>query len=267
MGVEGQEREGSREEGSAAITTVDRRTFLQMGLAIVGVFAGGRLVAAVSTMKFGIPAGQETLANYPYKPHYSMVIRQGLCIDCEICIEACNKANNVPSYGYRTRILSRREPNAVGRKLEFIPTLCNHCNTAPCTRGCPTLATFKDPRHGIVMMEDEKCIGCKACVLACPYEARYFNHEKGAIDKCNFCWDTRLSKGKKTAACVDVCPSGARIFGDLSDPNEMVFSLVHQLEEMVWVLRPESGAKPNVFYMKGTTTKFGIPAIPQLEVR
>jgi protein NrfC len=206
------------------------------------------------------------LASYPFKPHYGMVIRQGLCIDCERCIEACNQANAVPSYGYRTQILTQKAPNAIGRKLEFIPALCNHCNTPPCVRGCPTHATYKDTQNGIVMMESEKCIGCKACLLACPYEARYFNHEKGASDKCDFCWESRLSKGEKTTACTGVCPSGARIFGDLSNPNHTVYRLVHQLEEMVWVLRPEAGAEPNVFYMKGTTTRFGIPAIPQLGV-
>jgi protein NrfC len=85
---------------------------------------------------------------------------------------------------------------------------------------------------------------------ACPYDARYFNEEKHAIDKCNFCYDTRLSKGEKLTACAAACPAGVRIFGDLSDPSSEVYRLVHQIEHPVWVLRPEVGAKPNVFYMK-----------------
>jgi len=100
-------------------------------------------------------------------------------------------------------------------------------------------------------MHYDKCIGCKSCVLACPYDARYFNEEKHAIDKCNFCIDTRLSRGEKLTACAAACPAGVRIFGDLSDPNSEVYKLVHQIERPVWVLRPEVGAKPNVFYMKG----------------
>ena len=100
-------------------------------------------------------------------------------------------------------------------------------------------------------MEYGKCIGCKTCVVACPYNARYFNEEKHSIDKCNFCFDTRLSKGEKLTACSAACPAGVRIFGDLSDTNSEVYKLIHQIARPVWVLRPEIGAKPNVFYMKG----------------
>ncbi|MFN3479246.1 MAG: 4Fe-4S dicluster domain-containing protein [Thermodesulfovibrionales bacterium] len=129
--------------------------------------------------------------------------------------------------------------------------LCNHCNNPPCVRACPTKATYKDKNNGIVMMEYKKCIGCKTCAVACPYNARYFNEERRAMDKCNFCYDTRLSKGEKLTACAEACPAGVRIFGDLSDPQSEVYKLVHQIEKPVWVLRPEIGAKPNVFYMKG----------------
>ena len=80
----------------------------------------------------------------------------------------------------------------------------------------------KDLGKAVMSVCQVGCIGCKMCVLACPYEARYFNAEKHAIDKCNFCWDTRLSKGKKLTACSSVCPSGARIFGDISDPENVV---------------------------------------------
>ena len=136
-------------------------------------------------------------------------------------------------------------------KREFIPILCNHCNNPPCVRACPTRATTKDKKNGIVMMDYDKCIGCKSCVEACPYDARYFNEEKHSIDKCNFCIDTRLSKGEKLTACAAACPTEARNFGDLSDRGSVVYKLVHQLEHPVWVLRPEVGAQPNVFYTKG----------------
>lgn len=159
--------------------------------------------------------------------------------------------NDVPEYGYRTMILEKEVLDAIGQKKEFIPVLCNHCNNPPCVRACPTKATYKDKKNGIVMMNYDKCIGCKTCVVACPYNARYYNEEKKAIDKCNFCIDTRLSKGEKLTACAAACPAGVRIFGDLSDMNSEVYKRIHQLARPVWVLRPEIGAKPNIFYMKG----------------
>jgi len=100
-------------------------------------------------------------------------------------------------------------------------------------------------------MNNKKCIGCKSCIMACPYDARYYNEEKKAIDKCEFCFESRLSQAINTPACVEACPSDVRIFGDLSDPNSRVFQLVHQLQKSVWVLREQVGAKPNIFYMKG----------------
>ncbi len=241
-----------KEENLDSVSPFERRSFLKMGLAITGVYAGGKVLSVVSKVNEVFASSSEFVEKYPYKPHYSMVIRQGLCIDCEQCIEACKETNEVPDYGYRTRILKKVVSDAIGRKTEFIPILCNHCNEAPCTRACPTKATYKDPNNGIVMMDRKKCIGCKMCILACPYEARYFNSEVHAIDKCNFCYDTRLSKGKKLTACSNVCPTGTRMFGDISDPENVIYKMVHQIEKQVWVLRPAAGTKPNVFYMKAT---------------
>lgn len=242
---------GLKEEKPGTVSFLERREFLKIGLAITGVFAGGSILSVISNMNKVYATSEEFKEKYPYKPHYSMVMRQDRCIDCERCMEACVATNEVPDYGYRTTILERYDPEAIGRKREFIPVLCNQCNNPPCVRACPTVATYKDKQNGIVVMNYEKCIGCKTCMLACPYNARYFNEEKHAVDKCNFCYDTRLSKGEKLTACSAACPAGVRIFGDLSDRNSEVYKLVHQLEKTVWVYRPETGAKPNVFYMKG----------------
>ena len=233
------------------VSPIERREFLKIGLAISGIFAGGTILSVVSNMNKVFASPEEFAGKYPYKPHYGMVIRQDRCIDCERCMEACVMTNDVPEYGYRTMILEKEVLDAIGQKKEFIPVLCNHCNNPPCVRACPTKATYKDKKTGIVMMNYEKCIGCKTCVVACPYNARYFNEEKHAIDKCNFCFDTRISKGEKLTACAAACPAGVRIFGDLSDTNSEAYKLIHQLARPVWVLRPEVGAKPNVFYMKG----------------
>lgn len=241
-----------KDEGLGSVSGMERRAFMKIGLAITGVLAGGKLLSVISNVNEVFASETDFVEQYPYKPHYSMMIRQGLCIDCERCVDACRETNEVPDYGYRTRVLRKRVTDAIGRQREFIPILCNHCNEPSCTRACPTKATYKDKTNGIVMMDRKKCIGCKMCILACPYEARYFNEEVHAIDKCDFCWDTRLSKGKKLTACANACPTGTRMFGDISDPENVVYKMVHQIEKQVWVLRPEAGTKPNVFYSKAT---------------
>lgn len=241
-------------EGIESIPSVERRTFLKAGLAITGVFLGGSVLSLTPAKKaHGAMGGLPEAKKFPYSPHYSMVIRQNRCVDCELCKEACVSTNHVPSYGYRTTILEIQRPTGPddlqGVERDFMPVLCNHCNRPPCVRVCPTRATYKDKKHGIVVMESKKCIGCKTCMAACPYNARYFKEETRAVDKCNFCYDTRLTKGKKDTACVEACPADVRVFGDISDPKSRVYRLVHQKDKLVWVLRPETGALPNVFYM------------------
>ncbi len=235
-------------ESPDALTSIERRKFLKMGFAVAGLLAGGKVLSLVSIVDKGFASQR---VQYPYKPHYSMLIYQNRCIDCELCMEACVKTNQVPPYGYRTTILERKMPKAAEQKTEFIPVLCNQCNKPPCVTGCPTKATYKDTKNGIVMMNNKKCIGCKTCMTACPYNARYYKEEIRSVDKCDFCFESRLSKGLKTTACAEACPAKVRIFGDLSDPGSEVYKMVHQLEKTVWVLRPESGAAPNVFYTRG----------------
>ncbi len=94
------------------------------------------------------------------------------CIGCRLCVKACIATNHVPDYGWRTLVLDREVPQAIGQKREFIPVLCNQCNNPPCVRACPVVATYKDKTNGIVMMDNKKCIGCKICMVACPYDAQ-----------------------------------------------------------------------------------------------
>jgi len=241
-----------KEPGSVhGITEMERREFLKLGLKITGVIAGGSILSVVALPEKEARAlvDMETYDGSPYNPHYCMVIRQNHCVDCELCKEACVKTNSVPDYGYRTTILEKRLKDPEGREFSsFLPVLCNHCMNPPCVRVCPTKATIKDEKTGIVIMIDHKCIGCKTCMAACPYNARYFNEEKRAIDKCNFCLDTRLSKGKKTTACAEACPANVRVFGDLADRKSEVWKLTHEPDKAIWVLRPETGAKPVIFY-------------------
>ena len=131
-----------------------------------------------------------------------------------------------------------------------MPVLCNQCNKPSCVKVCPTKATFKDKQNGIVMMNDALCIGCKACMTSCPYNARYFNNESNAVDKCDFCFRARLSIGKKGTACSDACPADVLVFGDLTDSGSRAYQVVHEPGRTLWVLRPELGTKPNVFYVR-----------------
>ncbi len=240
-----------KNEGVENLPSEERRSFLKFGLSVTGVFLGGSVLSLTSARTVqGAVGSMPQAKKFPYSPHYSMVMRQNRCVDCERCKEACVKTNHVPSYGYRTTILEMEKevgPNVTERI--FMPVLCNHCNRPPCVRVCPTKATFKDEKTGIVMMDYKKCIGCKTCMAACPYNARYFKEENRAVDKCNFCIDTRLSKGETETACAAACPADVRVFGDLADPQSRVYKLVHAPEKVVWVLRPETGALPNVFYM------------------
>ncbi|HPD57125.1 MAG TPA: 4Fe-4S dicluster domain-containing protein [Smithellaceae bacterium] len=242
--------ENRKKDFSEVPSDRERREFLKMGLVVTGVLAGGGILSLVSNVKkaYSLDAYRD---EYPYKPHYAMVLRQDRCIDCGRCMEACVKTNSVPDYGWRTMILKRKNPRSVDQIMEFIPILCNQCNNPPCVRTCPTRATYKDKIHGIVMMDNKKCIGCKSCMMACPYNARYYNETRKAIDKCDFCFETKLSQGMNNVACAEACPADVRVFGDLSDPESRVFRMVHQLQKPVWVLRPELNAKPNIFYTKG----------------
>lgn len=240
-----------KSEDLSTITSEERRTFLKLGLAITGVYLSGSVLSLVSVRDAQASSGVvPEPGQYPYNPHYTMVIREKLCVDCERCKDACKETNGVPDYGYRTTILERRRTLTDGQyETIFMPVLCNHCNRPPCVRVCPTTATWKDEKTGIVVMKPSRCIGCKTCMTACPYNARYFKEEGRAVDKCNFCLDTRLSQGKTDTACVEACPADVRVFGNLADPASRVFKLIHTPDTMVWVLRPETGAMPNIYYI------------------
>ena len=242
-----------KNEGIDTLFSKERRQFMKFGLVITGVFLGGSILSLTSAQKVqgAMTNGKGLLAKFPYSPHYTMVIRQGNCIDCELCLEACRSTNSVPAYGYRTLILERNISGAEGeRERAFMPILCNHCNKPHCVRACPTGATFKDATNGIVRMDPKKCIGCKTCMAACPYNARYYKEEDRAIDKCNFCFDTKLKEsGGMATACSAACPAGVRIFGDLTAPESPAYKLIHTPGNVFWVLRPEQGTLPNIFYM------------------
>ena len=124
-----------------------------------------------------------------------------------------------------------------------MPKLCNQCEKPPCVQVCPVEATFKT-EDGVVLVNRDKCIGCRYCIQACPYGARYLDPDEHVADKCTWCYQ-RISRGL-LPACVTVCPVGARKFGDLRDPESEVSRIVE--EHRMYVLKEDLGTRPRVRY-------------------
>jgi len=210
----------------------------------VKALAGGAaaITAAVSGTARGATGGAEKKKT---KRQYGMVIDVRKCIGCHACTVACKSEFGVPLGENRSWVEYTEKgtyPN-VGRS--FLPRLCNHCSEPPCVKVCPTNATYRREQDGIVVIDDGLCIGCKYCIHACPYNARFLNPVTGFADKCDFCIH-RVSQGVEPA-CVNTCVGGARIFGDLSDPGSTVSQLI--AKNRVTVLRREMGTLPNVYYI------------------
>ncbi len=179
-----------------------------------------------------------------HKPRYGMLIDTRRCVGCHACSISCRSENNVPESYHRSWVEYTEKGTFPDATIHFLPRLCNQCSTPQCVSVCPTNATYiRD--DGIVVIDPEICIGCKYCIQACPYDARFINPETGSADKCDFCVD-RLAVGMEPA-CVASCFNRARIFGDLNDPNSEISRLI--AKNPVTVLRPEMNTKPNVFYI------------------
>lgn len=186
-------------------------------------------------------------------PRYAMVIDLRKCVGCHACSITCKMENNVPEGHFRSWVVEADVgvyPNVTRAKL---PRLCNQCDEAPCATVCPVLATKKND-NGIVTVDKDKCIGCRYCIAACPYDARYLDPETGIADKCDFCFD-RVESGLMPT-CVSTCIAHSRVFGDLNDPNSEVSKLLS--ENAVQVLNPEYGTKSKVFYI-GLDKVFATP--------
>lgn len=179
-------------------------------------------------------------------PNFGFVIDNRKCIGCHACSVACKSENEVPLGAYRTWVKyveTGAYPNA---RRHFQVTRCNHCANPPCTRICPTEAMYQRA-DGIVEFDPRVCIGCKACMQACPYDAIYIDPETNTAAKCHYCAH-RTDIGLEPA-CVVVCPEQAIIAGDLNDPQSQISQLVAQ--EDVTVRKPEQGTAPKLFYIEG----------------
>lgn len=202
-------------------------------------------------------------------PRYGMAIDTTRCIGCKSCLMACKVANNLPKDVWYNHLVTQGtdvEFSAEGTypdlKMVTYTVACQHCENAPCVEVCPTGASYRTA-EGVVRIDSEKCIGCKACIGACPYDVRtlleepvYYldvtvgdgfapNHIAGTVEKCDFCYDRIQSGG--IPACMDLCPGRARVWGDLDDPESEISLLLERRETMR--LLEEEGTQPSVFYL------------------
>lgn len=212
-----------------------RRGFLgALGKVTIGAAASA---AGASQSAEAAPAGQA--------PHWGMVVDLRKCIGCQACTVACIMENDVPDDAFRTHVsVYELVRDGQDPAMVMLPRLCNHCENPPCVPVCPVEATFK-AESGEVLVDASKCVGCAYCVQACPYDARFINHETQVADKCTFCFH-RTQVGL-LPACVETCVGGARNFGDLNDPDSAVSRMLAENE--VSVLRPEMHTNPNVYYI------------------
>jgi Fe-S-cluster-containing dehydrogenase component len=266
----------------------DRRTFLKMaGLAVAGLGLGGGWLSEARGQESALltpdtrpqtPGPHAAAA--PAQTRWAMVVDQAVCRqagDCTECIAACDQAHNVPHFDDpKTEVKwIWREPfeNAfpdqanefTAASLKGQPTvvLCNHCENPACVRVCPTQATWKRA-DGIVMTDEHRCIGCRYCMVACPYGSRSFNWKdpregldvnqlnadyptrtRGVVEKCTFCAE-RLGEGR-LPACVEACSKKALIFGNLADPKSEIRALLNARNSIR--RSPALGTGPAIYYL------------------
>ena len=234
---------------------LDRREFMQK----CGAAAAIAWVVSIATTE------AEKRADYRAADHlYGMAVDPAKCIGCARCMEACRAENDVEPGAVRTwveRYVLTTDGETIVQAIDekrqtkppvdehrilrtfFVPKLCNHCAKAPCVQVCPVGATFTTP-DGVVLVDKDYCIGCRYCIQACPYGARYLDTRTHTADKCTFCYH-RITKGL-VPACVEVCPSGARIFGELKGRNTPLARYMRFSK--LQVLKPHLNTEPHVYY-------------------
>jgi tetrathionate reductase subunit B len=255
---------------------MNKREFLK-GL-ILFFPAGGVLGALAGELNATETAGKQAESKDGATPegkgydaaghYYGMGIEVDKCIGCSRCVEACKAENDVPRepFFFRTWIeryvikkdgdvtvecINVRGKNAKDTVQDdpdvlrtfFVPKLCNHCAHPPCVQVCPVGATFST-KDGVVLIDKNRCIGCRYCIQACPYGARYLDPRTRTADKCTFCYH-RVRRGL-LPACVEVCPTQARIFGDLRSKASRLIRFARM--NKIHVLKPALNTEPKVYY-------------------
>lgn len=186
------------------------------------------------------------------KKRYAMVMDLRRCTGGGACMMACKAEFGVPLGVTRMWLKEENRGTYPNVSKQVMPAMCNHCDHPVCVRNCPTNATYKHP-DGFVLQRYNRCIGCRTCAIACPYNARHLLPAKRTdeqlptriVDKCSFCIH-RVSRGQ-APACVEACTARAIIFGDVNDPDSEISKLLKK--EKISTLRPEMGTEPMVFYI------------------
>jgi Fe-S-cluster-containing dehydrogenase component len=253
---------------------VSRREFLEKSALAAGGCTVFLLLGPGGTGHASLPSaeGGSPLVDYDWGQHrYAYLIDTVKCIGCGMCVKACKAENQVPDGFFRTWIeryevsedgeaevdspnggLDGFEENVSHVKIAkafFVPKMCNHCAASPCVQVCPVGASYRT-KDGVVLVDQEHCVGCGYCVQACPYGSRFIPHEASAphtrtAQKCTLCYH-RITKGLKPA-CVAACPVGARQLADMKDQFDPVRKRI--ITERVAVLQPELLTEPQCFYV------------------
>lgn len=176
---------------------------------------------------------------------YGMLINTKKCVGCYSCVAACQRQNDLLPSEQFIRFEEKETGAYPNVSWEFVPIQCMHCEDAPCASVCPTGATHITD-DGIVAVDQGRCIGCKYCMTACPYQVRQVNEETGGVDKCRFC-TASANNGTAMCSCVEACLTGARIFGDLDDPESDISKEIAKTNA-----QPIAGdlTKAKVFYVR-----------------
>ncbi len=182
-------------------------------------------------------------------PNYGFVIDLKKCIGCHACTIACKAEHDIPVGVNRCWVKTVERGTFPDTRRLFLPVLCNQCEEAPCMKICPTNALYKR-RDGIVDLNGDACIGCRACMIACPYDQLFIDPNTRTAEKCNFC--ANRVENELQPACVSVCPTECRIFGDMDDPTSAVAGILQR--EPFMVRKPEKGTGPKVFYLGADET-------------
>jgi Fe-S-cluster-containing dehydrogenase component/formate-dependent nitrite reductase membrane component NrfD len=190
--------------------------------------------------------------------NYGFAIDLRKCIGCHACTIACKSEHQIPIGVNRCWVKTVEKGVFPSTERFFFPVLCNQCDAAPCMRICPTNALFKR-RDGIVDLHGDACIGCRACMVACPYDQLFIDPNTHTAEKCNFC--ANRVENQLLPACVSVCPTECRIFGDLDDPTSAVARIAQH--EAVALRKPEKGTRPKVFYIGAEASAIA----PEIAVR
>lgn len=218
--------------------TQSRRDFLKSVTALCAISCGSKLSMADVKITQSIDGVR-----------YGMLHDESACIGCTACEDACRTVNEVPEGVSRLKII-RSEP--IGEfpdtTYQFFRHSCQHCDDPPCVMVCPTGASFVDSQTGIVDVHEDKCVGCKYCIAACPYRVRFIHPKTKAADKCDFCRKTNLAIGKQPA-CVESCPTKALTFGNLDDPNSEINQKIKN--NIVYRTQVSVGTKPRLYRIPG----------------